>query len=145
MIFPAGQESALPSKQGKEPFNEPSPLIGTKLSSILRLALLKPIFPMRRYHFNAFFGECFIKGVTVVGLDVGIVTTGSEVYHGRIPDRFGPVLREEVETYGCRVMHQVFVSDNIGIIINAIENLSQNRFRSILMEASLTNPRKFSA
>ena len=34
----------------------------------------------------------------------GIVTTGSEVYYHRIEDKFGPVIRQKMEQYGCEVM-----------------------------------------
>lgn len=47
---------------------------------------------------------------------VGIVTTGSEVYHGRIQDKFGPVLFKKVEEWGSEVIGQTFASDNITMI-----------------------------
>lgn len=34
---------------------------------------------------------------------VGIVTTGGEIDHGRIEDKFGPVLRRKFAELGCRV------------------------------------------
>lgn len=43
---------------------------------------------------------------------VGIVTTGSEIYHGRIQDQFGPVLRKKYAELGCPVIGQEFVSDD---------------------------------
>ena len=43
---------------------------------------------------------------------VGIVTTGSEIYHGRIADRFGPVLREKFAVFGSEVMGQRLVGDD---------------------------------
>lgn len=43
---------------------------------------------------------------------VGIVTTGSEVYHGRIEDKFGPVLMEKVKEYGCEILGQAFSDDS---------------------------------
>lgn len=42
---------------------------------------------------------------------VGIVTTGSEVFHGRIKDSFGPVLMEKVREYGGEIMGQVITDD----------------------------------
>ncbi len=53
-------------------------------------------------------------------LKTGIVTTGSEVFHGRIEDRFGPVVRRKLEAYGCEVMGQKFASDNVPLIVEAI-------------------------
>ncbi|CAG35000.1 probable molybdopterin biosynthesis protein [Desulfotalea psychrophila LSv54] len=43
---------------------------------------------------------------------VGVVTTGSEVYHGRIQDKFGPVIREKFAKLGSTVMEQRFSSDD---------------------------------
>ena len=34
---------------------------------------------------------------------VGIVTTGSEVYHGRIQDTFTPVIIDKVTEYGAEI------------------------------------------
>jgi hypothetical protein len=54
---------------------------------------------------------------------VGIVTTGSEVYHGRIEDRFGPVVRAKFTELGSRVLRQEFVSDDIDMTVKAIHGL----------------------
>lgn len=51
---------------------------------------------------------------------IGIVTTGSEVYRGRIQDAFGPVLRSKVEEYGCEVMGQTLCDDSPDMITNAV-------------------------
>ncbi len=54
---------------------------------------------------------------------VGIVTTGSEVYHGRIEDKFGPVIHRKFEQLGSRILRQVFVSDEIDMTVDAIKKL----------------------
>jgi molybdenum cofactor synthesis domain-containing protein len=56
-------------------------------------------------------------------LKVGIVTTGSEVYHGRIQDQFGPVLTRKFQELNCEVVKQIFVPDNVEMISNAIHEL----------------------
>lgn len=53
-------------------------------------------------------------------LAAGIVTTGSEVFSGRIRDRFGPVLEKKFSELGSRVMGQVLVSDDIQKTVRAI-------------------------
>lgn len=58
-------------------------------------------------------------------LKVGIVTTGNEVYHGRIKDAFGPVIRKKVEHYNCQVIEQKIVYDDSDMISQAIEELIQ--------------------
>ncbi|MDD2496638.1 MAG: molybdopterin-binding protein [Desulfitobacteriaceae bacterium] len=54
---------------------------------------------------------------------VGIVTTGSEIYHGRIKDKFGAVIKRKMELYGCKVLEQVFVPDDADLISEAIKTL----------------------
>lgn len=51
---------------------------------------------------------------------VGIVTTGSEVYAGRIRDGFGPVLRDRFASLGCPVAGQKLSGDDANVIANAI-------------------------
>ncbi len=43
---------------------------------------------------------------------VGIITTGNEVYHGRIGDTFTPVLKEKLEEYDAEVVKHVILDDN---------------------------------
>ncbi|TKB12350.1 molybdopterin-binding protein [Desulforhopalus sp. IMCC35007] len=53
---------------------------------------------------------------------VGVVTTGSEVYTGRIKDGFGPVLKRKFAELGSTVANQVFVSDEIDMTVSAIHS-----------------------
>ena len=55
-------------------------------------------------------------------LQVGIVTTGSEIFHGRITDKFGPVLRDKFGELGSTVMDQVLVSDDVAMTVGAIQS-----------------------
>ena len=54
---------------------------------------------------------------------IGLVTTGSEVYHGRIKDAFGPVVEKKVKSYGSHVLRQIFVSDDQDMTVAAIRAL----------------------
>jgi len=56
-------------------------------------------------------------------MKVGIVTTGSEVYSGRITDKFGPVIKNKVDKLGCEVIKQILVSDSESMIVDAINEL----------------------
>lgn len=56
-------------------------------------------------------------------LKVGVITTGSEVYNGRIKDKFGPVLKKKFGKLGCQIIKQVFVSDEIRMTVDAINSL----------------------
>ena len=56
-------------------------------------------------------------------LRVGIVSTGSEVFSGRIEDRFGPVISAKVEAYSSSILRQVFVPDSREDVAAAINSL----------------------
>lgn len=45
-------------------------------------------------------------------LKAGIVTTGNEVYHGRIKDTFTPVIREKLKVMDIEVIHHIISDDN---------------------------------
>ena len=52
---------------------------------------------------------------------VGIVTTGSEIFHGRIKDKFGPVIERKVSEFGCEVLGQTITNDEQSMITDAIK------------------------
>ena len=53
---------------------------------------------------------------------VGIVTTGSELYEGRIKDGFGPVLRKKFKAWGSVIHSQRIVPDETGHTTQAIRD-----------------------
>jgi len=55
---------------------------------------------------------------------IGVVTTGSEVYTGRIKDGFGPVLQRKFAILGSTILDQVFVSDQVEMTVAAIKTLA---------------------
>lgn len=64
-----------------------------------------------------------VSVIPITSKRVGIVTTGNEVYLGRIKDAFGPVIIKKVEEYGCEVIGQVILPDKQEKITEAINNL----------------------
>ena len=58
-----------------------------------------------------------------VAARIGIVTTGSEIYSGRIEDRFGPVLREKFGELNGTITRQILTSDDVDMTRNAIKQL----------------------
>jgi molybdenum cofactor synthesis domain-containing protein len=56
-------------------------------------------------------------------MKVGIVTTGSEVYTGRITDKFGPVIKTKISEIGSTVIKQILVSDSTSMIVDAVNDL----------------------
>ena len=53
---------------------------------------------------------------------VGLVITGSEVYHGLIEDRFAPILSQKSTDLGCKVAGVAFAPDDAELISNAIQS-----------------------
>ena len=51
---------------------------------------------------------------------VGIVTTGNDLYYGRIKDTFGPVVMDKVKAFDADIMVQVIVNDDMEKITNAV-------------------------
>lgn len=51
----------------------------------------------------------------------GIVTTGSEVYYGRIEDQFTPVVTDKLEEMGLKVLGNIVCNDEADMIAEAIE------------------------
>ena len=49
-----------------------------------------------------------------------VITTGSEVYHGRIEDKFTPVLIGKLRAYGVEVVRHVVTDDGLDNVIEAI-------------------------
>jgi molybdenum cofactor synthesis domain-containing protein len=64
--------------------------------------------------------EKIVSVLPYTPMKIAIVTTGSEVYHGRIKDAFGPVIKAKVEEYGCEVIGQSILPDDENQITEAI-------------------------
>lgn len=69
---------------------------------------------------------------------VGLVTTGSEVYHGRIADGFGPVIREKCAALGCEVIRQILVSDDQPMTVAAIHDLIDEGAEMIMVTGGMS-------
>ena len=60
------------------------------------------------------------------GKKVAILTTGSEVYHGRIEDKFTPVPVEKLKEYNCEmIFHEVYDDDHEAITKGCLQAIEQ--------------------
>ena len=50
---------------------------------------------------------------------LGVVITGSEVYHGRIKDKFEPVFRAKMKQYPCEIVGVTVCDDDLDMIVAA--------------------------
>ncbi len=49
----------------------------------------------------------------------GVIITGSEVYTGRIKDKFEPVIRQKLSAYPCDILGVTFCDDDLDMIVSA--------------------------
>lgn len=65
--------------------------------------------------------EKLVMVLPIKSKKIGIVTTGNEVYHGRIKDAFGPAIIRKVQEFGCEVLGQIILPDDALKITDAID------------------------
>ena len=71
-------------------------------------------------------------------LAVGMITTGSEVFLGRIKDQFGPVVRKKFETLGSHITRQIYVSDDEDKAVDAIQTLLSEGARMVVLTGGMS-------
>lgn len=69
---------------------------------------------------------------------VGLVTTGQEVFTGRIKDGFGPVIREKVESLGSVLVDQRFAPDDKAVIEEEIRRFLQQGVDLVLVTGGMS-------
>ncbi|AGL03248.1 molybdopterin-binding protein [Desulfoscipio gibsoniae] len=69
---------------------------------------------------------------------VGLITTGNEVYYGRIQDKFGPVVKEKLSRFGCRVLWHVMLPDDAAQIKDQILNLRDQGAQMIITTGGMS-------
>lgn len=71
-------------------------------------------------------------------LKVGLVTTGNEVYHQRIEDKFGPVMMAKIRELGSSVSRQILVPDNIPLTVQAIHDLLSEGAQLVVLTGGMS-------
>ncbi len=71
-------------------------------------------------------------------ISIGVVTTGSEVYSGRIKDRFGPVIKKKITGLGSRLARQIFVSDDVDMLVAAVHELIGQGVEMVLLTGGMS-------
>lgn len=69
---------------------------------------------------------------------VGMITTGSEVFQGRIEDQFGPVVEKKFETLGSRIMRQIYVADDVAKMVDGIRSLIDEGARMVVLTGGMS-------
>lgn len=69
---------------------------------------------------------------------VGMVTTGNEVYYGRIKDKFKDVMLPKIEKYGATLIGQTIVPDDMYEITKAINDYLDNGAELIICTGGMS-------
>lgn len=69
---------------------------------------------------------------------VGLITTGNEVFSGRIRERFGPVVIEKLEYLGCRVVKHILLPDNPELISTKIQEFKEEGLEMIVVTGGMS-------
>lgn len=105
-------------------------LVGTRVVPLVideaTIAKVERLAERRRAELASTVGSESVEAAGLVAvkpfrrLQVGLITTGGEVYSGRIADKFGPAVREKVEALGSVVTEQRLTPDDSERIVEEI-------------------------
>ncbi|MEG1500870.1 MAG: molybdopterin-binding protein [Clostridiales bacterium] len=79
-----------------------------------------------------------IDVVPYKNLKCGIVTTGSEVFKGRIEDKFGPVMREKIAFHDSQCLGQTICPDDKDTILQAIQDYKDQGADLIILTGGMS-------
>ncbi|MGB9977043.1 molybdopterin-binding protein [Thermovenabulum sp.] len=71
-------------------------------------------------------------------MKAGIITTGSEVYKGRIKDRFGPIMIKKLEYFGAEFLGQIFCPDDVNLIIKGINEMLEKNAEVVILTGGMS-------
>ena len=68
----------------------------------------------------------------------GVVTTGNELFHGRIVDTFTPVIQEKMDEYGCQMLAHTVSDDDPERITGQIQQMLQMGCEMVLCTGGMS-------
>lgn len=110
-------EMMIASRHGDFPVKAGDKLAGTR---VIPLVIEKEKMTRARQVSE---GGPIFRVVPFAPKKVGIVTTGNEVFYGRIQDTFTPVILDKVAEYGCTIMGHELSNDDPARITACIRSL----------------------
>ena len=125
-------EIMIASRHGMTPVKAGDKLAGTR---VIPLVISKEKMALVRETAGA---EPLMHVLPFKPLRVGIVTTGSEVYYGRIHDTFTPVIEEKIAEYGMTVIGHELCPDDGEMITAAIGRMQAAGAQLILTTGGMS-------
>jgi molybdenum cofactor synthesis domain-containing protein len=71
-------------------------------------------------------------------LQIGVITTGSEIFNGRIEDKFGPAVRRKIEELGSVMVGQKLANDDTNMIADQIRQYLAQKVDLILVTGGMS-------
>ncbi len=71
-------------------------------------------------------------------LKCGVVITGSEVYYGRIQDKFEPVMRKKLIGYGAEILGVTKCPDDLDMLSEAIKSVKSQGAEAIFLTGGMS-------
>lgn len=71
-------------------------------------------------------------------LKVALLTTGNEVYFGRIKDKFSPVVKKKMSQYGCEVVWHELAYDDADLIKEKIQTFIQQGAQIVITTGGMS-------
>ena len=71
-------------------------------------------------------------------LKTSIIITGSEIFNGRIPDKFEPILRRKLGAFGAEIVDAVKCPDDLETLQSAVDNSIGSGAQLILMTGGMS-------
>ena len=71
-------------------------------------------------------------------LTYGVITTGSEIYTGRIKDAFTPVIEEKLAAFGCSMGMHALSDDSVDMTAEAIRKMAASGMEMILCTGGMS-------
>ena len=69
---------------------------------------------------------------------IGLIVTGGEVYAGRIPDGFGPVIERKMKALNCEIIEKTFVPDSVEITSAKILEMKEKGAEMIILTGGMS-------
>lgn len=73
-----------------------------------------------------------------VNMRCAVIITGSEVYYGRIKDRFEPVMKSKLDSFGAEILGFTKCPDDTGMILSAVTSYIEKGAQLIFLTGGMS-------
>ena len=125
-------EMMIASRHGDFPIRKGDKIAGTR---VIPLVIEKEKMERAKEVAN---GNPIFKILPYCLKTAGVITTGSEVYKGRIKDTFTPVIEEKLSEYNVTMISHVLCPDDPDVVTKEIESMLEDRIDMIICTGGMS-------